>query len=156
MKDPVILSAEQRELLVAVLNRVIPSDQTFPGAGDLGGVVPIERMLSDEPLARRVFLDGLAAIEIAAWRHGDTGFVALTADHQDDVLRDVERAAPAFFDQLVSQTYRHYYVNAKVVQLLGLSAEPPQPAGHYLPPFDPALLDRVRARGPIYRLVPRS
>jgi hypothetical protein len=153
MSNVAILSAEQRSLLVAVLNRIIPPGDTIPGAGGLGVADPIEAMLAAQPAARRLFLDGLAVIEITALRVTDRQFGSISDVQRDRVLVEVERERPAFFEQLVSHTYRHYYVNPNVIRQLGLPTEPPQPSGRPLPPFDPGLLEKVRARGPVYRKV---
>lgn len=151
MAENAFFSPEQAALLKAILNRVIPPDGAMPGAGDLGAVEAIETALSGAPAARRLFLDGLAEVQLVAWRTTDQEFVALGASEQDAILKAVETARSDFFAQLVHHAYRAYYVHPTVVRALGLDPRPPQPLGHSLPSFDPALLDRVRARGPIYR-----
>jgi hypothetical protein len=147
-----ILSDPQRDLLRAVLNRLIPAAEQFPGAGDLGVGAVIERSLTSGA-ARRQFLDGLVTIDVTSWRVADATFTDLSGEQQDTILQGVERAAPEFFDLLVNQTYRGYYVNPTVIALVGAEARPPQPIGHVLPGFDPTLLAKVRARGPIFRRI---
>ena len=39
----------------------------------------------------------------------------------------------------------------KVIELFGLEARPPQPLGFHLDPFDPAMVEKVRERGKIWR-----
>jgi hypothetical protein len=148
-----VLTDEQRALLVAALNRIIPAEGELPGAGDLGAASVIERRLAPAPVVRRTLLAGLAQIEIAAWQRAERPFVGISAQTQDEVLRAVEQSSPLFFDLLVSHTYQAYYVNPRVLTLLGLEARPPQPLGHTLPPFDPARLARVRQRGRLYRTI---
>ena len=148
-----ILSDAQRDLLRAVLDRLIPADDHFPGAGELGIGPVVERSLVNSGTARRRFLEGLATIDVTSWRVADAGFLDLSSEQQDAVLKSVEQAAPEFFDQLVNLTYRGYYVNPTIIGLVGAETRPPQPIGHVLPAFDPALLAKVRARGPIYRPV---
>ena len=143
-----ILTATEREVLTAALNRIIPGRDALPGAGDLGLPATIERALTRAPALRRVFLDGLRAIEFAG---GESGFAARAADEQDALLRAVEVAEPIFFALLVEHTYRGYYALPVVQRALGLSGEPPQPHGHRLPPFDPALLAAQRQRAPFWR-----
>ncbi len=152
---PAILSDAERALLTAALNRIIPAAGDLPGAGALGVAAVIERTLAISLALRRLFLDGLLQISLATARHAsvNTEFAMLAAEAQDDVLRAVEQAHPAFFAALIDHTYRNYYADARVHRLIGWDSRPPQPLGHHLAPFDPALLERQRARLPFWRPV---
>jgi hypothetical protein len=144
---PQVLSDEQRALLRAVCNRIVPAHGTVAGAGDLDVASSIERTLAESARLRRLFLDGLALIEITAQRRSGMEFGALQEDGQVAVLESVEQSAPAFFTALVEHTYRGYYT------LRTVHARPPQPIGYELPPFDPSLLDTQRQRAPFWRRV---
>lgn len=146
-----VFTAAQRVLLQAVLNRIIPAEGKLPGAGAVGVDEAIEGAALASSALRRTLLDGLAAIEVTAWQSGDSDFVALPAAAQDEALRQVERVQSSFFSQLVLLTYRGYYLQPRIVQLVGMETRPPQPDGFALPTFDAHLLDKVKARGPIYR-----
>src|SRR5258708_7066603 len=78
---PGVLSDDERRLLTAVLNHIIPAGGHAPGAGDIGVSAMIERALASSATLRRLFLDGLVAIEVeAAHRNAggpSRGFVAL-------------------------------------------------------------------------------
>ena len=141
-----VLDDAQRLLLRAVLNRIIPSRGDLPGAGDLDAGGGIERTLGESPRLRRLFLDGLTAIQVSASRQ----FVDIDVATQAVNLRRVEQCHPAFFEALVDHTYRAYYTLPRVQQALGWH-RPPQPMGHTLPPFDPNLLAQQRARAPFWR-----
>jgi len=142
---PPVLSDEQRALLRAVCNRIVPAHGTIAAAGDLGAGASIERTLAESPHLRRLFLDGLASIAITAQRTNSTDFGALGETSQVAILESVERVSPAFFTALVEHTYRGYYTAP------GVRARPPQPIGYELPAFDPALLDKQRQRAPFWR-----
>jgi hypothetical protein len=106
---------------------------------------------------RRLFIEGLLAIEIAGARlAGDTGrrFDDLDAERQDAVLEAVEQSWPAFFAALVTHAYRGYYTRPEVHGAIGWESRPPQPLGHQLPAFDPALLAIQRRRAPFWRPTP--
>jgi hypothetical protein len=138
--------ATQRALLRSVLNRLIPPSETMPGAGELDVAATIERTLSESPRLRRLFLEGLANIQIAASQN----FVDLDPATQTGHLQQIEQAQPAFFDALVEHAYRGYYLEPAVQRAVGWQ-HPPQPVGHTLPPFDPALLWQQRRREPFWR-----
>jgi hypothetical protein len=151
---PRVLDSEQTALLVAVLNRIVPATPEMPGAGDLGVAETIDRTLAAYPALRRLFNDGLVQIEVESGRQSDnngTGFIALDGKQQDAVLQVVESASPAFFAALVDHTYRGYYTHPRVYRAIDYAHRPPQPLGHDLPIFDPALLEQQRQRAPFWR-----
>ena len=148
---PTVLSDEQSRLLVAVLDRIVPSNGTLPGAGGLGVGAAVERTLAQTPGLRRIFLNGLAEIGIVAERETGQAFLALDAGRQEAVLRSVEQAEPAFFAALVEHTYRGYYVRPEVHAAIGYATRPPQPLGHALAPFGEELLQLQLNRAPFWR-----
>ncbi|MYC33881.1 MAG: gluconate 2-dehydrogenase subunit 3 family protein [Chloroflexi bacterium] len=142
-----ILSADQRALLSAALNCIIPAQGEMPAAGDLdiGGFV--ESVAAGNAESRRRLLEGLVQIQLVAAEQGGD-FQALPADAQMDALRAVESSASEFFQYLVTQTYRGYYTNETVTSLLSYRAPNRQ---DYDPlPFDDSLLEPVRQRGQIW------
>jgi hypothetical protein len=146
-----VFDPETRALVAAVLDRLVPPRDDLSGAGGLDVGSFLERTLAGDAALRRLFLDGLRTIEIAA----GAPFGSLDGARQDAVLRLVEAERPAFFAALVNHTYRGYYTNRQVLRGLeaahGYAARPPQPLGHDLPPWDPALLARQRERAPFWR-----
>lgn len=143
-----ILTATEHATLVAALNALVPPREALPGAGDLGLAERIERAMTAEPIVRRLLLDALRAIGMMS---GPETFTAQPDEAREATLRAVETAEPLAFALLVEQTYRAYYALPAVARSLGLSGEPPQPRGHHLAPFDPALLARQRDRAPFWR-----
>jgi len=148
-----VLDPAQRALLRSVLNHLVPAGIDLPGAGDLNVGASIERSMADSPRLRRLLLDGLTEIGIAGERQP---FMELDTASQIEVLEEIENKHPAFFAALVEHTYRGYYTLPAVHQAIGHESRPPQPLGHRLPPFDPALLDRQRVRLPFWRRVESS
>lgn len=148
---PAVLSEEQRALLVAVLDRIVPANGTLPGAGGLRVDATIDRTLALTPRLRRLFLNGLAEIAVAAQRETGQDFAALDAAPQESVLRTVEEAEPAFFAALVEHTYRGYYVRPEVHAAIGYATRPPQPIGYELPAWREELLTVQLGRAPFWR-----
>ena len=144
------LSAGQRALLDAILNRLIPAEGAMPGAGQLGVAEHIDDAVGDSARLSRLFSDGLRSVEMAAARRGG-GFVELSGDAKDEALREIEAGSPAFFETLLGQTYNGYYTNPEVIGALGLEARPPQPLGHEVEFGDFSALEAVVARGRAYR-----
>ena len=146
-----IFTREQRDLLTAAYNRIVPAQGQFPGAGDLGGAQFVEQVAAGNIALRRSFGDGLAQLEIAASGRGTSGFVALSPEEQDATLRQFESERPDFFREFVRQCYNFYYTNPEIFDLIGYSLPDPQ---DYQPlPFDESLLEPVRQRGRMWRPV---
>ena len=142
-----ILSDEQRALLTAALNRIVPAQEEMPAAGDLGIGEFVESVAAGSSAKRRNLLDGLLRIELAAAERGGA-FLSLSADAQTETLRTVQTTDPEFFQELVTQTYRGYYTNDKVFELLSYRA--PNREDYAPIPFDESLLEPVRQRGQVW------
>ena len=146
-------SPAQRELLDAVLDRIIPPQENRPGAGSLGIGDFVEGVAVGEPGLTRLFVQGLAAIEIAAAERDAGGFAALSSEARDETLRAVEQANADFFDQLVLQVYNGYYSNLTVFETIGYTLpSTPQP-GVKLELLDETLLEAQRQRPPFWTRV---
>jgi hypothetical protein len=152
-ESPVFFAAAQRELLVSVLNRIVPAAGAFPGAGDLGVASYIDRVVGQSTALRRLFAQGLVQITLMSLTQYAQPFTMLLEEQRDAVLRQVETTAPEFFEVLVTHTYSGYYSHPTIVRLLGMEGRPPQPRGYHLEPLDLSLLDNIKQRQPIYRQV---
>ena len=158
-----VLTDLQRELLTRVLDRIVPSGDGLPGAGELGVAEFVEGAAGSAPRQNRhsresgnlsptrLLVDGLKLIEVTSGRSGSEAYGELDDDARDEVLRDVESTSPEFFDELVRLTYVGYYSQPRVAAALGLEARPPQPLGFDMQQGDLSLVDNVTKRGPIYR-----
>ena len=103
------LSNEQRSVLAAAVERILPSDDG-PGAVETGAADYIARLL-DTNLFRSwqpLFDDGLGRIEELATELYGRPFAAGSPEERDEVLRrfqaEPDRLRRAFFQKLVSFT----------------------------------------------------
>ena len=148
---PRFLVGWQLDLAREVLDRIIPSDRRFPGAGELGVAGYIDKVAGGSSDLGRLFLEGLSRIATAAGDRDQGVFADLTDEHKDGVLRAIETEHPRFFQALVKQAYNGYYTNPKILALLGLEARPPQPSGYDVSEGDLSPLERVKRRGQAFR-----
>ena len=146
-----IFTESQRVLLIMAFNRIIPAEGDFPGAGDLGLADSLEQTIGRTEKSIRMFLEGLAQIDITAVQEQGMEFSRLSAAEQDETLQSVEQSYPAFFNGLKRQCYNGYYTHPLPQELVGYSqAEPSE----YRPaPFDESLLEPQKQRAPIWRQV---
>lgn len=148
-----VFSSAQRELLDAVLDRIIPPQDNRPGAGSLGIGDFVESVAVGEPGLIRLFMQGLAAIEISAAERGPEGFAALSNDAKDDALRSVGASHSDFFEQLVLQVYNGYYTNLTVFDSIGYNLPSVPEPGVKLELLDDSLLEAQRQRPPFWTRV---
>jgi len=142
--------AARRELLVLVLDALIPAGSGFPGAG----AVALDHVLGAGAASadlESLLSRGLQALEDTARADGAAGLAALSPDERENVLRRVEAAQAEFFEALLRHTYDGYYGHPTVIARLGLDPRPVHPRGHQVESVDMPDLARVAARGPIYR-----
>ena len=142
--------AAQQDLLVVVLDTLVPADAGFPGAG----AVAVDHVLAAaaaSPDMDRLLDDGLHAVAQATRATGATALASLSVDDREAVLRRVEQSHAAFFEALVGHTYDGYYSHPTVIARLGLDPSPLHPRGHRVETVDAPDLARVAARGPLYR-----
>lgn len=146
-----IFTEAQRGLLTSVLNRIVPSEGQFPGAGDLGVVDFIEQAVAQSTSLRRLFIEGLTLIEITAMRSEGKEFSELSNSAQEAILKEVETRNSSFFDTLIRQCYNGYYTSPEVFQLIGYHRKPAHEYKHES--FDESLLEPQRQRQPFWRQV---
>lgn len=86
-----IFSPEQRRILDAFVDRLVPKDELGPGAVECGVPEYIDRCLADYLSSEKTaFLDGLAAVDAYSHKSQDLGFVDLTPDKRDAVLMAID------------------------------------------------------------------
>ena len=142
----------QIELMIEVLNRIIPANGERPGAGEIA-VTYLDEVVGGSPRLKRIFNHGLSQLEVVAYRMYAQDLPSLTGEQIDVVLRQVEVDEGEFFDLLVRHTYNGYYTDPRIVQLLGIEARPPQPLGHRVDQGNITLVENVKNRGIVYREV---
>jgi hypothetical protein len=128
------------EFLSAVVDTLLPRNDGSPPlpSGTAAGVaageehVAVLQAIADAVRGEDAFTNADTATRIAA-------------------VRRVEGEMRGPFQALVSQLLQDYYETEAVLLAMGWRAEPPQPRGHVLPPFDETLLDPVKRRGPTWR-----
>lgn len=146
---PSVFTDNELHLMIHVLDRIIPSAEGFPSAGEAGIVDYISRQAAQSFELKQSLSKGLADIESG----GDVAFAKLSDVEKDSVLREIEIEEPDFFDQLLIQTYNGYYTRSDILKLLDMEDRPPQPLGHQMDSMDASLLDEVIKRGRVYRKV---
>ena len=145
------LSPTHRDLLAAVVDRIIPPGDGLPGASEAGVAEHVEGIAGVSPQSRALLTNGLKAIEAKSGRTHSKAFAALSDGKKTEVLKQVESEHAEFFVALVREAYSGYYSRPEVLRAKSLSLVAPQPEGYDIEPFDAGLLEAVRTRGKAYR-----
>jgi len=100
-----ILSAEQRRILSALVDRIIPKDELGPSASECGVPDYIDGCLADFLAAEKpAILQGIAALDAFARSSQGAALAELSAEKQDAVLMAIDgNQAPnlkGFFDRM--------------------------------------------------------
>jgi hypothetical protein len=138
-----------KKFLAAVVDTLVPGGAlangvVAPAASAIGVSDGLASDTSDHRQAETL-RNVLAAVAQAAG--GETDFAASGEELRIAVLKRVETLRPQDFLALVTSVLIRYYEHPSVVAAFGWTARPPQPLGHAMPPFDPALLEPVIKRG---------
>jgi hypothetical protein len=137
--------------LSAVVDTLLPGDDHPPElpTGTAAGVAArlAAHLVAGRDRARHEAV--LGAIASAA--RGEEAFLRAAAAERIDTLRRVEAEMRGPFQALLALVLQDYYEAEAVLLAMGWRAEPPQPQGHALPPFDEALLKPVRRRSRMWR-----
>ena len=108
-EQSLFLSSAQRELLAAVVDRIIPPGDGVPGAGEVGVAEHVEGICSVSPKTRALLTNGLKAIEAASGHAHSKEFGCLSEGERTAILKRVESERVEFFAALVRETYSGYY-----------------------------------------------
>jgi hypothetical protein len=129
--------------LSAVVDTLLPGDHgaaPLPTGTAAGVAAKLERPPHDIVLQA-----------IARAGGGEEAFVSADAPGRIAFVRLVEAEMREPFRAFVARVLQEYYEADAVLLAMGWRAEPPQPEGHVLPPFDETLLEPVRRRGRMWR-----
>jgi gluconate 2-dehydrogenase gamma chain len=86
-----VFTPDQRRVLEAFIGRLIPADESGPGAVECGAANYFERQLAGELANEKTaILEGLAAVEAYARKTYGAGFADLAPDKQDAALKAIQ------------------------------------------------------------------
>ena len=95
------LSAQQRQILDAFVDRLVPKDELGPGALEMGAANYIDLALAEALVGEKdAITAGLAATDTLARKQFDTPFTELPPEKKDQVLAALENDSRAFFNRI--------------------------------------------------------
>jgi hypothetical protein len=141
-----LLTPAQSDDLRAIAGVIIPASMEFdvPGADDPAIQADIVATLGRDAGPMREALDQLA-------RLAGSPLAGLDPARREAVALELRAEGGAAVAALTRVVLQCYYRDDRVVRSLGLEPRPPYPKGHVLEEGDWSLLDRVRARPPMWR-----
>ncbi|HET9179657.1 MAG TPA: gluconate 2-dehydrogenase subunit 3 family protein [Terriglobia bacterium] len=145
---------QQRNLLRAAMDEIIPAGDGMPAASEVGGVEYLTRIAHENPKIKKDLLHSLGMLSELSRKGLGKEFTSLIHPERVEALKKFEALRPRQnFAKLRDYIYEAYYTQPKVWTQLGYSFHPTNSAGPRMKPFDPSSLDRVRKMGKLYREV---
>ena len=115
-----VFSAAQRKTLEAFIDRLIPSDETGPGAVEAGAHNYIDRQLAGYLAAEKsAFVAGLDDLDAYSRRTHAAGFAELAPAQRDEILTAMDAGRAEGF-----QTARNFFNRARRLTLEGTFGDP--------------------------------
>jgi len=142
------LTAEQIRDFRALAGIIIPPSATYgvPGADD-------ERIFGDILNSLERDRDDIRRALAHLVRLAGGAFAELDPARRAEIASTFREAGGAPLAALVRVVLLCYYRDDRVMRSLGLEPRPPFPKGHVVEQGDWSLLDPVRKRAPMYRVV---
>ena len=114
------LSTDQRQLLEAVVDRLVPKDELGPGAVECGAANYIDLSLADALASEKpAFVQGLADLEAFSRRQRGAAFSQLSPEQKDAILTAMEQgSAEGFADA------RPFFNRVRRLTLEGMFCDP--------------------------------
>lgn len=154
-QDAGVPDAEQRKLLRAAMDEIIPAGDGMPAASEVGGVEYLARIARENPQIKQELQKSLAALAALSQKQFGKEFTSLPQPERVEALKKFEAQRPKRnFVKLRDHVYEAYYTQPKIWKQLGYSFYPTDGLGPKMKPFDPSSLDRVRKMGKLYREIP--
>ena len=155
--SPALLRAEpfganEKRILRAAIDTLIPPAGGMPAASAVGGVDYIDRVTAADARMRALVSGGLRAVDTHCLTATGVEFAASRPDQQLEVLSHFERAdTPAgFFAALRDITYEAYYTQPQIWKLLGYTFRRSSKRTAQLERFDENRVARVRIMAPLF------
>jgi len=95
------LSAQQRQILDAFVDRLVPEDALGPGALEMGAANYIDLALAEALAGEKdAITAGLTGVDTLARKEFDAPFTELPPERKDQVLAALENESRAFFNRI--------------------------------------------------------
>jgi gluconate 2-dehydrogenase gamma chain len=116
-----VFSPEQKQLLEAFVDRLIPTDESGPGAVECGVVNYVDKALAGDLAGEKAaMLAGFASTDAFARSKHGMGFAELAAEQKDELLIAIEsNNAPGFLPNS-----RAFFVRVRQLTLEGMFSDP--------------------------------
>jgi hypothetical protein len=142
------LTRENRKLLAAAMDEIIPPSDEMPSASAAGGVAYLEQLGWQYANVLELIKEFLHAVQQASQNELGIEFGAVEQQRRAALLKDIEKSTPQLFSSFVARVYEAYYTRPQVQGLLSCSL-PASPEED-----DESLLVPVQRFTCLYREVP--
>lgn len=145
------LSEQERNVLHAAMDEIIPASDGMPAASEAGGLQYLKRIAAEDAGVVDDIRKSLAALNKCSEQLFEKAFDRLEREARVAALTKLETAAPVDLARLRDYTYEAYYTQPGIWKLIGYEFYPTDHPGPHMKPFDESILAEVRKRPKLYR-----
>ena len=150
-----VLDPARAAILEGWVASLIPAFGSRPDAARVGAAQYIDATIAEVPALRPVLLRAIDRLEALSAAKAKRPFVECPAEERERLLRELKAEDETdAFDMVRDFTYEAYYGHPDVLSAVEADTGwrgTAQSTGSALPPFDPSLLERVKALPPKWR-----
>jgi gluconate 2-dehydrogenase subunit 3-like protein len=118
------LEAQQRDLLRAAMDEIIPAGDGMPAASEVGGVEYLEQLAQRHARSAKELHEALGALEKSTQGRTKASFVSLARAQRVEQLTAFEKQEAATFQTLRNYVYEAYYTRPEIWKLVGYEFYP--------------------------------
>jgi hypothetical protein len=142
-----VFDGQERSVLHAAMDEIIPAGDGMPAASEMGGVAYLERIAAGDAQVAEEIRTAIAALQ----KSSAQPFDQLDHDARVAALKNLESREPNQLAHLRDYVYESYYTQPRVWKLIGYEFYPTDHPGPHMEPFDESILADVRNRPKLYR-----
>lgn len=136
---------------IALIDEIIPRTGGIPAASEVGTMPYLELLAESEPQLPITARESLRVLDALSAGQSARSIGELAPSARGELVARFAEASPELFARLRTYVYEGYYLQPAVWKELGYEPFPTLAPGPIMEPFDPALLNRVRAMPRLYR-----
>jgi hypothetical protein len=145
------LSEQERNVLHAAMDEIIPARDGMPAASEVGGLQYLNRIAAGDAEVAGGIRTSLAALDKCSKQLFEKAFNELEREARISALTKLETTVPIELTRLREYVYEAYYTQPRVWKLIGYEFYPTDHPGPHMKPFDESILADVRKRPKLYR-----
>jgi len=147
------INSNDREILRAAIDEIIPAGDGMPAASHVGAVEYLDQLARQVPSLGEALRKAVRSLTEMGVKQFQKDFASLSPEQRIKALQEFERQSPQDFPILRDSVYEAYYTQPQIWKLIGYEFHATNQHGPQMKRFDESVLAEVRKRPKFYREV---